>query len=382
MDLRVLQNRRLILIIILALVFVFLVPLQFSLSTSADSMNYFIFNQLFYFEAGTGPTPHIILRWMLADYPLSLILTLASLVFALRLQQRRKDSYPRYSGCAINLALWSIPVYLLVQTIWPGTFLFFDRFTGLPIPIGLCSILFLVFVLMPSIDWYSDSVYLGTSSSDSGNKESPATEKKVSLTPKRGSVLAFLSAFLFPGIILWGFYSATILNIDYAGFLVDLQSSYIDYSSVSAVQIYYFNIQESIAGGATSLSILLCLPSLLFAWFVMRYLHGKSSRRRAILVGAVSELLPTVLTVAFVVIWFAVGLPLRTLIFPFPAAFVVGLLVMRFTPALEPRIKVVSNDDEIRVPLKTLLMLRFSRHKGTAEKPQETGIGKEKEEED
>jgi hypothetical protein len=380
-DLQFLQNRRLILIVILALAFILLVPLQFRLVTSAASMDYFIFNQPFYFEAGTGPTPLMILRWMLADYPLSLILTIASMIFALRLQQRKKNSYPRYSGCAMSLAIWSIPVCLLAQTIWPGTFPFFDRFTGWPIPIGLCSILFLVFVLLPSIDWYSDSVYPGASSSDSGNKESLAKGKRAGLTPKRGSVLAFLSAFLFPGIILWQIYGASTLNIEYVGFLVDLFSSYTAYSSVSTGQMYYFNIQEIIAWGRNSLFVLLCLSSLLFAWFVMRYLHGNTSRRRATLVGVISELIPTVYAVLIAVITFAFGLPLQAMIFPFPAAFVVGLLVMRFTPALEPRTRVVSDDDEIKIPLKTLLLSRFRKHKEIAEKAQETGTGEEQREE-
>ncbi len=359
MKLQVLSNKRLILYIILGLTFVFFVPLEFAFFSSTDSTSYVIFNAMFYVQADIGTVSHTLFRWTWIRYPLSFLLTIASLVFVARLHQCRNKAYPIFSASAVGIALWSVPIYFFIQFFSVSSFYWIDIFMSAPLPIGFCGVLFLIFVILPSIQWHSNLTSTSRSISGLGNDEKTASASGVILTPKRGSSLAFLAAFLLPGLIL--LQSTAMLeysdfNISYLGFLVQFQTSSMWYLSNPVSQQYAYFVQEIATWTTFGVSILCCAPSLLFAWFVMRYVHGMSSKRSTILVGVLSELPPLMYAI------FGYAFEYGWLIIPFPLAFIVGLLVMRFTHVIEPRKKTELSDSEIRVPWKTRLGSRFMKH--------------------
>ena len=79
----------------------------------------------------------------------------------------------------------------------------------------------------------------------------------------------------------------------------------------------------------------------------MRYVHGKGTKRIAILVGFLSEIPPILHTIgglAYVQVW---------LILPLPVVLIVGLLVLRFAKVIEPSRESTELDHSvIKVPLK------------------------------
>jgi hypothetical protein len=371
------QNGKLIMLVILSVVLVFIIPLQFAVEIGTDSSQYFIYNQAFYFLSATGTMPYTRFRETLTQYPLSLILALASVAFRLRLHQQEKRTYPLFSAFAITLALWCVPIYFLIQFFSVDMYNWLNIAMTAPISMGFCSILFLVFFILPSIAWYSNHALPITSALTTKNDESLVKRKKAILTPKRGSIIVFLAAFLLPGIIFWQGQSgseASDLNMVCVSVLVQLVTFYIGGASLTIDQSYTFYVQEMAMWDFIGIPMLCCVLILVFAWSVMRYVHGKGHRTRTLIIGAISEIPPIV----YVVATFTSGSPWSAI--PLPAALVVGLLVMHFTPVEEPKPKVGLTDDEITVPLRIRLKSRFSRHGEAVEKQQETVISSDEKE--
>jgi len=88
----------------------------------------------------------------------------------------------------------------------------------------------------------------------------------------------------------------------------------------------------------------------------MRYVHGKGTKRIAILVGFLSEIPPILHAIgglAYVQVW---------LILPLPVVFVVGLLVLRFAKVIEPSRESTELDHSvIKVPLKFRMRAHLSK---------------------
>jgi hypothetical protein len=372
---QILDNKRLILLIILGLIFVFFVPLQFGVSTSTDTVSFFIFNEIFYLQTDIGAASYTLFRWMLIRYPLSIFLAIASFAFTFRLHQRRETSYPILSASVITLVLWSIPIYFFIQFFTVDPLYWMNIMMIEPVPIGFCCILFLVFVIMPTIDWYSNSAITSISASGIPNNETLTGRKRVILTPKRGSVLGFLAAFLLPGLVLWqsfNLFESTSFEASYLGFLLQFDTSY---NAYPVYQQFSYSIQELAIWYITALPILCCSLSLLFAWFIMRCVHGKSSKRSTILVGVIAESPSIVYAVLGFVFEYEWG------IIPFPAAFIVGLVVIYFTHSLEPSVKDKLDHDEIAVPMRIRLKSRFSSHQKISATTKEAEMTEDKAEE-
>ncbi|MFX1482550.1 MAG: hypothetical protein ACFFCP_05095 [Promethearchaeota archaeon] len=352
----IVRSKKLIIFMIFGLIFVFFVPLEFAIGIGMTSSGFSVSNVVFSIDTSTGAISYTIFRWILGRHPLSLFLTIAAAVFTLRLHQRSGKSYPIYSASAVSVALWSIPVYYFVQFFSVDAFHWFEIRTNAPIPIGFCSILFLVFVILPSINWYSNSASRISSASAIKKNETLTGEGEVILTPKRGSILAFLVAFLLPGLVLLqisGLFETSLLDVDFLGFL----PQFIFFPPF--FQQIFYTVQEISQWDTIGLSILYCAPSLIFAWFVMRYVHGKNSKRSTIIVGVISEIPPITYSV------FGFMFEYGWIIIPFPAAFIAGILVMHFTHVIEQTRRAELGDSEIAVPLMTRLKSRFGRHRRT-----------------
>lgn len=346
MEILKLLDKKLIVVNIVKLAFVFLVPVQFDMSIGTDGTSYGISSQSYSILTWTGLSRF---RWIIVQYPISLILALVALIFTIRLHQLQGKSYPIRSAFVVGLVLSIIPVYYFIQFFFVSNLYWFEIMMTAPVSIGFCSILFLIFVVLPSISWYSDSVSADRSLLKREDDQEGGEKKRTVLTPKTSSYLTFLAAFLLPGMMIL----QSTISIDNAyqsisliGFL--LQFSFGFSTDLSQLGLAY-TLQDIISWNLFGVSIVCCAASLLFAWTIMRYVHGKGTKRIAILVGFLSEIPPILYTIGglayvSVSIW---------LILPLPVVLVVGLLVLRFAMAIEPSRKSKERDQAvIKVPLK------------------------------
>ena len=340
-------DKKLIVVDIVKLAFVFLVPIQFDMSIGIDGISYGIFSQSYSILTGIGPSSDVHFRWIIVRYPISLILALVALIFTIRLHQLQGKSYPLRSAFVVGLVLSIIPIYYFIQFFLVSNLYWFDIMRTAPVLIGFCSSLFLIFVVIPSISWYSDLVSADRFLLKREDDQEGGEKKRTILTPKTSSYLTFLAAFLLPGMMIL----QSTISIDNAyqsisliGFL--LQFSFGFSTDLSQLGLAY-TLQDINSWNLFGVSIVCCAASLVFAWTIMRYVHGKGTKRIAILVGLLSEIPPILHTIgglASVSVW---------LILPLPVVLVVGLLVLRFAKAIEPSRKSKERDQAvIKVPLK------------------------------
>jgi hypothetical protein len=214
------------------------------------------------------------------------------------------------------------------------------------VSIGYCSILLLIFVILPSIRWYSDSITADRSTPVREDNQEPEEEKRTILTPKMSSYLMFLTAFLLPGMMLWQSHisiDTSFQGFSFVGFL--LQFSFGFATDLSQLGLAY-TLQDIISWNLFGVSIICCVASLVFAWTIMRYVHGRGSKRTAILIGFISEIPPIAYAIgghAYEQIW---------LILPLPVVLILGLLVLYFANAIEPSRKSTElYQSEIKIPL-------------------------------
>jgi len=358
-------NKKLFLIDVLKLIIILLVPLQFSVNADSEGIQYITSSQSYLIWRAIGNPEYMRFRWIIAQYPISLALGLVALIFSMRLLQRQGKSYPFISAFVVGLALSIVPVYLFIQFFFGNSFDWFLVMMTAPVSIGYCSILLLIFVILPSIRWYSDSITADRSTPVREDNQEPEEEKRTILTPKMSSYLMFLTAFLLPGMMLWQSHisiDTSYQSFSFVGFL--LQFGY-GFDSILFQQGLWYALQDISSWNILGVSIICCVASLVFAWTIMRYVHGRGSKRTAILIGFISEIPP----IAYVIgghvyeqVW---------LILPFPVVLVLGLLVLRFANAIEPSKKRTElYQSEITVPLifrmKSYL---FRQHKKSDETP-------------
>jgi len=237
-----------------------------------------------------------------------------------------------------------------------------------PVSIGFCSSLFLIFVILPSISWYSDSVSADRSIPKKKDDQEDGEKKRTTFTPKMSSYLMFLAAFLLPGMIMFQSFTSN-QNISFIGLLLQFSFGFsTDFSQLGLA----YTLQDIIFWDLFGVSIVCCAASLVFAWTIMRYVHGKGTKRIAILVGFLSEIPPILYTInglayglAYVSVW---------LILPLPIVLIIGLLVLRFTTAIEQIRKSTELDQSvIKVPLKFRMKSHlFGQHKRSDETPLES----------
>ncbi|TFG97333.1 hypothetical protein E4H12_08905 [Candidatus Thorarchaeota archaeon] len=344
MEILKVRNKKLIVVNIVKLAFVFLVPVQFDMSIGTEGTSYGISSQSYSILTWTGL---LRFRWIIVQYPISLILALVALIFTIRLHQLQGKSYPIRSAFVVGLVLSIIPIYYFIQFFLVSNLYWFDIVRTAPVFIGFCSSLFLIFVVLPSISWYSNSLSADRSLSKREDDQERGEKKRTILTPKTSSYLTFLAAFLLPGMMIL----QSTISIDNAyqsisliGFL--LQFSFGLSTDLSHLGLYY-TLQDIISWNLFGVPIICCAASLVFAWTIMRYVHGKGTKRIAILVGFLSEIPPILFTIGgltYAQVW---------LILPLPVVLVVGLLVLRFAKAIEPSRKSIELDQSvIKVPLK------------------------------
>jgi hypothetical protein len=339
------QNKKLIGVIILKTAFVFLVPTAFNAHIQESASDFAITSQSYSLFASMGLLSRIRFRWILSSYPISVILALVAVLFAVQMYQHQKGPYPTKSALAITLILSAIPAYYVVQFFIVSRFNWFEFSLSSPVLIGFCSLLLLLFVILPSVGSYSDTIQKKRSAQEGEDENASRETKRRRLSPKAGSYLAFLVAFLLPGVILLQSYD----TIDYSntgivciGFLLQFGFG-ID---SDLVMQGFFSFQDISLWLFYSTSIACCVVSLLFAGAIMRYVHGKGTKKTAVLVGCISVLPPVTYTIIGIV--FDVG----QIILPFPAVFIVGLLILQFSAAIEPERKDGDLDQsEISVPL-------------------------------
>jgi len=235
--------------------------------------------------------------------------------------------------------------------------------TTAPVSIGFCSSLILIFVILPSISWYSDSVSADRSIPKREDDQEDAEKKRTTLTPKMSSYLMLLAAFLLPGMILLQI-SGPNQIIRLIGFLLQFSFGFsTDFSQLGLA----YTLQDITSWDFFGVSIVCCSASLVFAWTVMRYVHGMGTKKLAILVGLLSEIPPILYAIG--------GHAYRSvlLILPLPVVLIIGLLVLRFAKAIEPSRKSSELDQSvIKVPLKfRMKSLLYMRHKKSDETPTE-----------
>jgi len=348
---------------IVKLAFVFLVPVQFDISTGREGINYGISSQSYAILALIGPSSYSIFRWIIVRYPISLILALIALIFTIRLHQLQGKSYPIRSAFVVGLVLSIIPIYYFIQFFLVSDLYWLDIMRTAPVSIGFCSSLFLIFVVLPSISWYSDSVSADRSIPKKKDDQEDGEKKRTILTPKMSSYLMFLAAFLLPGTMIL----ESSISIDYSnltirlgGFLLQLNYGF---STELSRLGFAYTLQNIDNWNLFGVAIVCCAASLVFAWTIMRYVHGKGTKRIAILIGFLSEIPPILYTIselAYVSVW-----P----ILPLPVVLVIGLLVLRFAKAIEPSRKSTEQDQsEIKVPLAFRLKSRFFGHMKISDK--------------
>lgn len=349
-------NKKLIVVNIVKLAFVFLVPVQFNISIGAEGTIYGISSQSYSILTLIGPSSYSIFRWIIARYPISLILALVAVIFTIRLHQLQGKSYPIKSAFVVGLVLSIIPIYYFIQFFLVSSLYWFEIMMTAPVSIGFCSILFLIFVVLPSISWYSDSVSIDRSIPSREDDQEGGEKKRTILTPKTSSYLTFLAAFLLPGIMI--LQSHILIDGPYQssgllGFL--LQFSFGFSTDLSQLGLAY-TLQDISLWNSFGVSIVCCTASLVFAWTIMRYVHGKGTKRIAILVGLLSEIPPILHTIgglAYVSVW---------LILPLPVVLVVGLLVLQFAKVIEPSRESTELDHSvIKVPLKFRMRAHLSK---------------------
>ena len=110
MEILKLLDKKLIVVNIVKLAFVFLVPVQFDMSIGTDGTSYGISSQSYSILTWTGL---LRFRWIIVRYPISLILALVALIFTIRLHQLQGKSYPIRSAFVVGLVLSIIPVYFV-----------------------------------------------------------------------------------------------------------------------------------------------------------------------------------------------------------------------------------------------------------------------------
>lgn len=368
MEILKLLNKKLIVVNIVKLAFVFLVPVQFDMSIGIDGTSYGISSQSYSILTWIGPPPYTIFRWIIVRYPISLILALVALIFTIRLHQLQGKSYPIRSAFVAGLLLSIIPIYYFIQFFLVSSLYWFDIMRTAPVSIGFCSSLFLIFVVLPSISWYSDSVSADRSILRREDDQKGGEKKRTILTPKMSGHLMFLAAFLLPGMMML----QSSISIDYSNQIVRLIGFLLQFGfgfSTDFSQLGFgYTLQDIIFWNLFGVSIVCCAASLVFAWTIMRYVHGKGTKRIAILVGFLSEIPPILYTIigqAYVSIW---------LILPLPIVLIVGLLVLRFATAIELSRKSSELDQSvIKVPLKFRMRSHlFGQHKRSDETPLES----------
>lgn len=357
-------DKKLIVVNIVKLAFVFLVPVHFNMSIGTDGTSYGISSQSYSILTGIGPPSYARFRWIIVQYPISLILALVALIFTIRLHQLQGKSYPIRSAFVVGLILSIIPIYYFIQFFLVWNLYWFDIMMTEPVSIGFCSSLFLIFVVLPSISWYSDSVSADRSIPKREDDQEGGEKKRTILTPKMSSYLTFLAAFLLPGMMILQSYISidySNLSIGFYGFL--LQFNYGFSTDLSQLGLTY-TLQYIGLWGLFGVAIVCCAASLVFAWTIMRYVHGKGTRRIAVLVGFLSEIPPILYTIS--------GHPLASvlLILPLPVVLIVGLLVLQFAKAIEPSRKRSELDQSvIKVPLKFRMKSLFIIQRKKSDEP-------------
>ncbi len=337
----VITDKKIIIINILKLLFVFLIPLSFYISSDASGINLGMDSQSYAILGITGTVSRLRFRWIITRYPISVVLALISFLFSIRLYQRQDKSYPIFSAIATILAISIIPLYAIIQFFSMNYYDWFDVVFNLQVSIGFCSLLLLMFIILPSMNRWSRELASNKEPLEPEDRELGQAKKRFILTPKVSSYLIMLAAFIFPGVIVW---ESTIVpeysssSASCIAFL--LQYSFL-YNSPLGYQVSY-SIQYAMLWRTYGASIASCFVGLIFAWTVIRYVYGKGRRVSAAIIGVLS-LLPLVVSA---LTWQSYSQ--NTLIMPFPIVFVLGLVILRYADAVQPPTPYQS---AIRVPL-------------------------------
>ncbi|MFX0054432.1 MAG: hypothetical protein ACFFAX_07925 [Promethearchaeota archaeon] len=334
----------------LRLLFILLIPLLLYFSSDSAGTSITAYNDTYYLQTFAGGTFPILFRWYLLQHPLSLLLGLLALSFTLRLGMHGSESFPRFSALLSGIVFSAYPIYLFMQFLSVSSMEWFDIATNLPVSVGYCSLLLAGFMLLPSIAWFCNSLPARNMNEiDRGLKDTL-------LSPKSVSLFLLLSALLLPTVVLWQagpYTSSPYVPLAFAGFLLQFEySKYIEspYSSIGII------IQEPLNWATYGISIAVSLANLLFVWTVVRYVLGRGSKRTAYITGFAMQI-PSVIYMLFAIVFSQ-----YLLVIPFPATFVIGLVLLQYVRAIEPLEEdgKLSEESEMKVPFMLMLRSRLS----------------------
>jgi len=220
-----------------------------------------------------------------------------------------------------------------------------------PVSVGYCSLLFIGFILLPSAAWLCNSL------STRNMVEVKRSLKDMILSPKTVSLLLLLCSILLPAVILWDpgpYTSSPYTPLAFVGFLLQFQFSR---SMGPPDDSFSILLQEPFTWRYYGVSIIVSLANLLFVWTVMRYALGKGSKRTAYITGIATQIPSLVYMIS------GTASSDFSQILPFPATFVIGLILLRYVRALEPpkeREGKRIEESEMKVPFILVLKSRFS----------------------
>jgi hypothetical protein len=335
----------------LRLLFILLVPLLLYFSSDSAGTSISAYNDTYYLQTFAGGTYPILFRWYLLQHPLSLLLGLLALSFTLRLVLHGSESFPRFSALLLGIVLSAYPIYLFMQFLSVSSMEWFDIATNLPVSVGYCSLLLAGFILLPSVAWLCNSLPVRSMN------EIDRSLKDTLLSLKRVSLFLLLSALLLPTVVLWQpgpYISSPYVPLAFAGFLLQFEYSKYIGSSYSSFGII---IQEPLNWDTYGISIAVSLANLLFVWTVVRYMLGRGSKRTAYITGFATQI-PSVIYMLFAIVFSQ-----YLLIIPFPATFVIGLVLLQYVRAIEPleeEDEKMSEEYEMKVPFMLMLRSRLS----------------------
>ncbi|MFW9864197.1 MAG: hypothetical protein ACFFET_18060 [Candidatus Thorarchaeota archaeon] len=335
----------------LRLLIILLIPLSLYFSNDSTGTSITASNDSYFLQTYTGEEYRTLFRWYLLQYPLSLLLGLLAFGFKLRLDIHDSESFPRFSALFSGLVLLAYPIYLFIQFFSVGSAHVFDIATNSPVSVGYCSLLFIGLILLPSVAWHCDSV--PTRNTD----EMRRSLKDVILSPKSVSLFLLLCTLVLPAMVLsqaGPSFSTIYSPFTFAGFLL-----LFDYSRYIGVPYSTFavTIQDPFAWATYGISIAVSLANLLFVWTVVRYVLGRGSKRTAYITGF-SMQIPSVIYMLFAIVFLQ-----NLLVIPFPATFVIGLVLLQYVPAIEPLEEEdgeISEESEMKVPFMLMLRSRLS----------------------
>ncbi|MFX1266325.1 MAG: hypothetical protein ACFFH0_13145 [Promethearchaeota archaeon] len=330
------------------------VPLELRVLNNPGGLGLVFYSQSYYLQVIPGYLYPILFRWNLLQLPPSVLLGLFALSYILRLGMHDCTSFPRISALLASLVVAIVPIYLIIQFISVSSMEWSDIVLSAPVSVGYCSLLFAGLILMPSVAQLCNSLSTRVSN---GVRRS---WKDRILSPKTVSLLLLLCALLLPTVTLWQ--AAQPFPIPYTplvlgGFLLQVEFAFYLGPSFDSITVF---LQDPLTWRYYGVPIMVSSANLFFVWAVMRYALGKGSKRTAYITGIAAQIPSLVYSM------YGPAYSPFSLILPFPATFLIGLILLQYVRAFEPskeREKEKTREQEMRVPFMFVLRSRLSAWK-------------------